>query len=304
MTRALIVGAGSIGFRHGEVLRGLGCDIAFVSSRTDLPDARFENLEAGLDGFEPEYVVVANETERHAGTVAQLAAAEFRGTVLVEKPLAAPLAVIERSEFSVFGVGYNLRFHPLVVALIAAVAGRTVLTAEVYAGQHLSTWRPDRAVREQYSATAARGGGALRDLSHELDYLDLLLGRCAGVFARGGRLGDVTVDSDDAWGFVARFERAAIVTVQLNYLDTQTRRRVIVNTGDSTIEADFLTSTLRVDGESTHYTTERNDSYSAMHTAMLAGGGQGVTTASDAARTDALITTIERSAFEQRWIEP
>jgi predicted dehydrogenase len=302
VTRALIVGAGSIGIRHGEVLAGLGSDVAFVTSRADLADRRFDSLDAGLGDFAPNYVVVANETHRHAATVEQLAAAGFDGTVLVEKPLSTPLATIEQSHFSTFGVGYNLRFHPLVVALGAVLARAGVLTAEVYAGQHLTTWRPNRDVREQYSASAARGGGVLRDLSHELDYLGLLLGRCVGVFARGGRLGDVTVDSDDAWGMVAQYERAAIVTVQLNYLDTQTRRRIIVNTGDSTIEADFLTSTLRVDGESTHFATDRNASYAAMHTAMLSGG-TGVTTAEEAAGTDALIATIERSAALKNWID-
>jgi predicted dehydrogenase len=304
VTRALIVGAGSIGLRHGEVLSELGCEIAFVSGRTDIPNLRFTRLELALDDFEPEYVVVANETVRHASTLVQLAAAGFPRTVLVEKPLSTPLSVIESSRFSVFGVGYNLRFHPLVLALVAAVAGRSVLTAEVYAGQHLSTWRRGRPVAEQYSAIAERGGGVLRDLSHELDYLDLLLGHCEGVFARGGRLGEVTVDSDDAWGLVAQYERSAIVTVQLNYLDTQTRRRVIVNTGDSTIEADFVSSTLRVDGESVQFDTLRNASYTAMHSAMLTDSGRGVTTAREAARTDSLIATIERSALEQRWIEP
>jgi predicted dehydrogenase len=297
------VGAGSIGVRHGEVLAQLGAEVAFVTGRTDLPGRRFQSLVEGLHDFEPDYVVVANETDRHALTVEQLATAGFSGTVLVEKPLAVALEVIDRSPFSAFGVGFNLRFHPLVAALRATLSHVDALTVEVYAGQHLTTWRPGREIREQYSSSASRGGGVLRDLSHELDYLALLFGACAGVFARGGRLGDVTVDSDDAWGIVAQYERSPIVTVQLNYLDTQTRRRIIVNSGVSTIEADFIALTLRVDGETTHHPTERNASYAAMHTAMLAGGGAGVTTAREAARTDALVATIERSAAEQIWIE-
>jgi predicted dehydrogenase len=298
------VGAGSIGTRHGDVLTGLGCEIAYVTARTDLAHPVFTDLDAGLGAIEPEYVVVANETERHAATVELLAATGYAGRVLVEKPLSTPSSIVESASFSVLGVGYNLRFHPIVEALAAALGSARILTVEVYAGQHLSTWRPHRPVREQYSSVARRGGGVLRDLSHEFDYLDLLLGRCTGVFARGGRLGEVTVDSDDAWGIVARFERAPVVTVQLNYLDTQTRRRVVANTGDSTIEADFVNSTLRVDGDLTIFATDRNASYAAMHTAMLSHDGANVTTAADAARTDALIATIERSAAERVWIEP
>lgn len=304
MTRALIVGAGSVGTRHGEVLSNLGCEVAFVTSRSDLAHPTFAELESGLSALEPDYVVVANETARHAKTVEKLVAIGYSGRVLVEKPLSTALAIVDGSPFSAFGVGYNLRFHPLITALAVVTRDAPILTVEVYAGQHLSTWRPHRPVSEQYSSVAARGGGVLRDLSHELDYLDLLFGHCTGVFARGGRLGEVTVDSDDAWGIVARFERAAIVTVQLNYLDTQTRRRVVVNTGNSTIEADFVGSTLRIDGEITLIEADRNASYSAMHTAMLGERGGTVTTAADAARTDALVATIERSAAEQIWIEP
>jgi predicted dehydrogenase len=304
VTQALIVGAGSIGSRHAEVLSGLGHDIAFVSSRTDLDARAFPSLELALSSFHPRYVVIANETALHAGTVGELAASGFDGIVLVEKPLATPESLLATASFSSLGVAYNLRFHPLMSALAHELRERTVLTVEVYAGQHLTTWRPGRDARTQYSGSASRGGGVLRDLSHELDYLGVLLGRCGGVFARGGRLSNLTADSDDAWGIVAQYERAEVVSIQLNYLDTQTRRRLVINTGSATIEADFVSSTLRVDDTIENLETARNTSYVAMHQAMLHDNGAGVASAADAARTDALIATIEHSAATSSWIVP
>jgi predicted dehydrogenase len=300
VTRALVVGAGSIGLRHGEVLAGLGLEVGFVTQRTDVSETCFTGVADAMDKFSPEYVVVANETARHGATVAELVQIGFAGKVLVEKPLS--VSGIDVSNFSTFGVGYNLRFHPLIEALAEAVTSTTVLTVEVYAGQHLATWRPARTIAHQYSGSAELGGGVLRDLSHELDYLDLLLGPCTGVFARGGRFGEVTVDSDDAWGIVASYEFAPLVTIQLNYLDTQTRRRIVANTSGSTIEADFIGSTLRVDGRIEQFATERNDSYVAMHRAMISDDGKRVTRQSEAERIDALIATIERSAAERSWL--
>jgi predicted dehydrogenase len=143
----------------------------------------------------------------------------------------------------------------------------------------------------------------LRDLSHELDYLSWLLGECQGVFALGGRLGSVTDDSDDAWGIIARHERAPIVTLQLNYLDTQKRRRIVLNTSSGTIEADLVASTIRVNGVEESFDSDRNSSYRAMHEAMLNDPKSHVATAGDGIVTDQTIAMIERSASDRRWVE-
>lgn len=303
MTRAIVVGAGSIGTRHAAVLSELGHEVAFVSSRTDLQRRAYPDLPTALAEFDPGYVVVANETELHERTVNQLIALGYDGDLLVEKPLAIPVELVRSGRFRHVGVGFNLRFHPLVDALTTALADQTILTVEVYAGQHLSGWRPDRPVASQYSSSRGRGGGVLRDLSHELDYLALLLGSCTGVFARGGRLAKITVDSDDAWGIVAAYERAPLVTIQLNYLDTRARRRLVLNTGMTTIEADFIASTMRINDELRTFPTDKDASYRGMHCAMLDDNGLGVTTMREAAATDQLIAMIELSAERHQWVE-
>jgi predicted dehydrogenase len=293
--RVLVVGAGSIGTRHERVLRELGHDVAVVSRR----GGPYPTIAAGVAATDPAYLVIATETAAHAGGVREAAAAGFTGRLLVEKPLAVPED--ELAGFVRVGVGFNLRFHPVIARLREVLAGVTVHTVEAYAGQALGGWRPSRPVAEQYSASSAAGGGALRDLSHELDYLGWMLGRCAGVFARGGRLTDVTVDADDAWGIVAEFEAAPVVTLQLNYLDTEARRRIVANTSAGTVVADVIGGTLRIAGETERYTVERDQTYAAMHGAMLGDAGGAVATPSEAASTDALIDLIERSAATGAW---
>lgn len=302
MTAAVVIGAGSIGLRHARVLTGLGHDVALVTARDDLDDARtFATTAAAITAHAPAYVVVATETSRHAASIRELADAGFTGSVLVEKPLAVDVATLEAAAFARVGVAFNLRFHPVVRALADALAGRRVLTVEAACGQHLSTWRPARAVADQYSAHRDQGGGVLRDLSHELDYLAALFGPCVGVFARGGRLGDVTVDSDDAWGIVAEHRHAPLVTVQLNYFDIRPRRRIVVNTGDATFEGDLVAGTLAIDGEVTSYPLEADGTYRDLHAAML-GDGIGVATPADAGAVDDLIAAIERSAETRGWV--
>ena len=46
----------------------------------------------------------------------------------------------------------------------------------VYAGQCLPTWRPESDYKNTYSAKSEKGGGVLRDLSHEIDLCLSLVG--------------------------------------------------------------------------------------------------------------------------------
>ena len=294
------MGAGSIGTRHLSVLAGLGAETAVVSSR-DQPGRRYATVANAVRDFSPDYAVVATETARHAATVSELAAAGFRGRLLVEKPLAVEPGAL--TGFSRVGIGFNLRFHPVIARLADLLSTTKIYTVEVYAGQALAGWRPGRAVGDQYSAHRSRGGGVLRDLSHELDYLGWMLGECRGVSAVGGRLANVTVDADDAWGMVAEYDRSPVVTLQLNYLDTRTRRRIVATTSAGTIEADVIAGRVILDTADESIPLDRDASYAAMHRSMLADGAA-VATSEDASRTDRLIDLIERSAATRTWMTP
>lgn len=300
MTRALVIGAGSIGVRHASVLQGLAAEVAMVTAREDLPGTLFTSVDDAIVEFDPDYVVVSTETAVHSATVERLARAGYRGPLMIEKPLATEPHLLEG--FSRVGTGFNLRFHPVIRRLGDLVRAERVYTVEATVGQHLSLWRPGREVRSQYSASRRRGGGVLRDMAHEWDYLAVLFGDVRGLFARGGRIADITVDSDDAWGIVTEFERAPVATIQLNYFDSQVRRRIVVNCSGGTFEADLIAGTVRVDEVIEHFAVERDDTYRAMHASML-GSGDLVATVAEAHRTDRIIEMVEASAAQRAWVE-
>jgi predicted dehydrogenase len=303
VTTALIVGGGSIAHRHARVLGDLGHDVALVSARTDLQLASFDSLNAAITSGMPDYVVIANDTSRHAEAVAALTASGFTGRLLIEKPAAVDPAHV--ATISCVGVAFNLRFHPVIhrvrELLAETHADERLMQVEAYAGQWLPDWRPDRPVSEQYSAHASRGGGVLRDLSHELDLLQWLVGKVTGVFARGGRIGDITVDSDDSWNLLLEHFGRTTTSLQLNYFDRPGARFMRIVTSHRTIEANVSAATLTVNGKAETFVVERDDSYRAMHEDML-GQRTTVATIDDAAATDALILDIEHSARSTEWI--
>jgi predicted dehydrogenase len=304
VTTSLIVGGGSIAIRHARLLGSRGLEVAFVSARPDLPRPTFPSVADALLATVPDYVVIANETSLHGQAVSDLARTGFSGRVLIEKPAAVDPAYV--TTFSHVGVAYNLRFHPVIARVRELLESKKqnerILQVEAYAGQWLPDWRPDRPVKQQYSAHASRGGGVLRDLSHELDLLQWLFGKVTGVFALGGRIGDVTVDSDDSWNLILEHLEGTTTSLQLNYFDRPGARLIRVVTSERTINANLSSSTVTINGETSTFEVERDDSYITMHLDMLETQTT-VATIQEAAETDALILDIERSARHRKWKE-
>ncbi len=305
---SLVVGGGSIGQRHARVLSEIGdrTKVVFVSNRTDLAYVSHPTISEAFEHHNIDYVVVANETARHRHAVDDLVVANYRGPVLIEKPAALGSDDLDLSNFLRVGVAYNLRFHPLLQNLKNRLDGEKILSVEAYAGQALETWRPERSVAEQYSAHQSRGGGVLRDLSHELDYLAWMCGRTLGVFALGGRIANVTVDSDDSWSIVARTEHVSQLALQLNYLDRPGSRFIRIVTQEKTFHADILAGTLSVSSSSNtrleSFPIDRDETYRHMHLDMMTESPTSVTTLAEARDIDNLILGIERSAREGRWV--
>lgn len=300
--KALVIGYGSIGSRHTRILTELGCCVGVVSSRDVPVDLRFTSISDAQSEFNPDYVVIASETARHRENVSALFTAGFRGMLLVEKPLFDTDCNIPMNCFQGGGVAYNLRFHPLLQRLRVLLDKETVISVQAYAGQYLPLWRPDQDYRAGYSADKNAGGGVLRDLSHELDYLNWILGGWQKLTALGGHFSELEITSDDVFAVMMTTEHCPIVSLQLNYLDRVGRRNIVVNTEARTFEVDFSAGRLIVDGEVEEFVVKRNDTYRMMHRAILDGNCQDVCTFAEGLEVMRMITAVEQAVVEERWI--
>ncbi len=294
----MVAGLGSIGTRHARILTELGLAVTTVSRRGG---GDHRSIGEALSRGQVDYVIIATETARHIDALRELAQAGFRGTVLVEKPLLARLEPLPSFSFAKLFVAYNLRFHPVMAALARRIEGRPAITVSAYVGQDIRDWRPGRDHRDTASSTVAAGGGVLRDLSHELDYLLWLFGSWQRVAALGGASGARDLEVDDHLALLVEMERARVVQVHLDYLDRPGLRRIRINLADETIEADLVGGNLIVNGTATPYTSERDTSYRAMHQAALSGDGPLCSLAEGVAVMD-LIDASERALNSKSWV--
>ena len=301
MSCIAIVGGGSIGLRHNNILKNLGRETVVITSREDLSTLTASNLGQAFDAHNISHVLVANETHKHSSTISSLNRLGFRGNVLVEKPLAIH-EISDLSNFESVHCAFNLRFHPGIQALSNWAKTNKTLSIEAYAGQDLSAWRLGRNHKETYSASKQMGGGVLRDLSHELDYLCWIFGRPIGVFALGGKSGNVTIDSDDNWTIIMQTANNCAISLQLNYFDKPGGRFLKVISEESTFNFDFVSGSLSSTESVQHLQVERDYSYTQMLSSWVNGDYSSLSSSSQAIEIEKLILDIEQSAANKEWI--
>lgn len=256
----LIVGTGSIGRRHYENLRRTSPTTrVLVKSRptSSMPDwlsaaDRITELDpTELDGISG--AIIASPAPLHHISASPLLQA--RVPVLVEKPLADVRAnadtIIDASVRmnTPLMVGYTLRWYEPLQQLRSLLLDGTVgtpihLSASV--GSHLASWRPNTDYRATVSAQRELGGGALLELSHEIDYCLWLLGRPDSVAASVRQTGVLDADVEDLVDLQLRFPGGVDASIHLDLIDRDPHRRCRVVGTEGTLELDFLTHDLSV----------------------------------------------------------
>lgn len=301
--RSLVIGYGSIGSRHTRILKELGYRVAVVSTREIDYELRYNNLEEAICFEKPKYIIVANQTSQHLSTLYELIKLNYKGTILVEKPLFGYSLEMPEHNFKKGFVAYNLRFHPIIQRIYELIKEEKIISVQAYVGQYLPLWRPQTDYRSSYSAKKDLGGGVLRDLSHELDYLNWLLGGWQKLSALGGHFSHLDIDSEDVSSVMMVTNKCPIVTLQMNYLDRVSRREILINTDRNTIKADLVNGVLWLDGQIEEYKIDRDYTYRCQHESILQSKFENICTFEEGLEIVKMIEAIEVSIKDRVWID-
>jgi len=298
----LVVGYGSIGRRHVEILDKLNCRVAVVTEREIDFSLKYNSLYKAIIEENPSYIVIANQTNRHYNSLTQLIEYGFKGNLLIEKPLFNTMQKIPVNSFNQAYVGYNLRFHPILQKLFKIIKNENVLYTQVYVGQYLPIWRKDQDYRISYSAKKAEGGGVLLDLSHELDYLLWLYDDWSSMVSVGGKYSSLQIDSDDIYSIMLVMKKCPMVQVNLNYLDRISRREITIITENYSIKADLVQQTLQVNQELQKYNIDRNYTYHKQHESIMNKDSKYLCTLANGFKVLDMVNFAEQSATEREWV--
>lgn len=274
--KALIIGYGSIGERHHNVLLSMEIfdHIHIITSQIHNDLTTFKTLESvpNIDTYD--YFIIASETHKHLNQLLYLDTHVKNKTVLCEKPLFDRFQEISLQNNHIY-IGYVLRFHPIFASIKNCLHEEIPISVSIKTGSYLPSWRPQRDYRNLYSASKEQGGGVLLDLSHEIDYVQWLFGPLTVLNSYQGKISDLEIDTDDITIITAQNDHHALITVSLDYISKIPLREMTIHTNTQTILADMMSNTLKIGTKEGEIKTivfepfERNNLFIQMHRSAL-----------------------------------
>ena len=248
-SRVVIRGAGSIGRRHADVFARSGATVGLWPVRpesggagTAIPDGieRLDDNTGPAAMAAADLVVIATTTSRHVADAMHALDAGAR-QVLVEKPVAVDASDAARlrghARAADVWVAAPLRAHAgfrHVASLVPHIG--TPVSGHVWCQSWLPDWRPTQDYRLSYSARRSEGG-ALRDLVHELDYVEQLLGKATLMGARLEYSGPLEIEAEQAATLLWSTGTAA-VTCRLDYVTRPAARGIVLRGPSGSVEWD------------------------------------------------------------------
>ena len=195
----------------------------------------FTNLDDAIS-FKPQIAAIASPASFHITTSQALA--ELGVHLLIEKPLSDSLNGVSflletcKKKNLVLLTGYNLRFLPSLQRfrdLLGESVIGNILSVRCEIGQYLPSWRPDTDYRTTVSARSELGGGALLELSHELDYLRWIFGEVEWVRATLSKQSELEINVEDSAHLTLGFQpnsdnRQLIAQVNIDLIRHDTAR--------------------------------------------------------------------------------
>jgi predicted dehydrogenase len=244
--KILIVGLGSIGRRHLNNILSLYPDAeiqllrhAETPGSVTIPGINQVHYQlSDAVRAKPDIAFITNPSPFHIPVALELARNGVH--LFIEKPLSHDLNGV--NEFSkvckknnvIVMVGFNFRFKKSLIALKEALDSDSIgkiLSYRGEAGQFLPDWRPDTDYRQAVSARKELGGGALLELSHEIDYSRWLMGDVDSVCATAGNYSDMEIDVEDVAEIILHYKSGAGGNIHLDMVNRfKTRTCTVIGT--------------------------------------------------------------------------
>lgn len=316
-----VIGLGNISKRHRKNLKilypearvyALSASGRKPKEPVEFADEIFITL-AALVKCKPKLVIVASPATYHAEHAIPLIEAGI--PVLIEKPISASVIDSQKiinaaDKYDVpVGIGYCLRYLSSTRYLKEELQKRiigNIRNVFIEIGQYLPDWRPTKNYRDSVSARAELGGGALLELSHELDYAQWLLGsftpECA-VLRTSKELG---LNVEDSVDILALNNQDTVISIHLDFLQKPAHRRCRLLGSEGNIEWDLINNqvTLIADNEKQLIfdgkETDRNQMYLDMlldFESLIAKETNNCITAKEAQNTIILIDKIKQKSL-------
>lgn len=257
MNAVAVIGLGNIATRHRQNIKkrnpqtqvwALSASRKKQTTAIENADRFIENIDSLLE-LRPDFVIVASPATFHAKHAIPLIKAGI--PVLIEKPVSASLeeaqAILrcQQESNTPVAVGYCLRYLPLLRQLKILLDDNVIgdlFNINIAVGQYLPDWRPNKPYTQSVSAQKMLGGGALLELSHELDYAQWLFGELALKFVSLHKSKKLNLDVEDIVDITFLNKNSSICNIHLDFIQSPAQRYCNILGSNGRLDCNLITN--------------------------------------------------------------
>ncbi len=222
-----IVGFGSIASKHIAIIEKSypKISICIVTKRNIKSKHKIYKKIESLKNVDIDAIFITSPTNEHFNILKLF----YRKNIhfFVEKPIfeREKNAVFLLNHFSkrnspILQVGYVFRHDDLFFKFKSLcndkVLGK-ILRSEIYCGSDLNSWRPNTKLKHSISLNKNKGGGALLELSHEIDYCLWFFGDLKVKFSKLNRSGIFDSKVEDTADLFLLSRKNVNISMHLNF---------------------------------------------------------------------------------------
>ena len=270
---ALIIGYGSIGKRHAKLLKKFR-NISKIYILTKQTCNNFNKIKSisEVKTVNPDYIVISSRTSDHFKHLSYVEKNLKNKIILVEKPLFKNFKNLKIRNNKVFD-GYNLRYHPVINFIKNYIKNKKIFSINVLCHSYLPHWRKNIDYAKSNSAKKAYGGGALLELSHEIDYIQWIFKKIKKLnHVKIKKISSLKINTEDSVSIIGKTSITDFF-IDLNYFSLHPQRLIVINGNDFALKGDLIGNSVEIFKKNrkklTKFKIDKNYTYNLQHKSLL-----------------------------------
>lgn len=248
--KILIVSYGSIGKRHYTNVKFLApkSEIKIFRTKNNHSLKKNEINENQIKKFNPDLVIINSPANKHFYYFKKFY--DPRRAFFIEKPLESSLKNFDKNFFNkktkFLMIGYVLRFDNIlhkIKNLIKKQSFGKVYLADIKVGQYLPDWRKNKDYKKGVSAQKKLGGGALLELSHEIDYATWIFGFPKKALGTFKKVTNLKIDVEDCVSLIFEYPKK-LIQLSMDFIQQVPQMEIKIVFSKATIYADLINQKL------------------------------------------------------------